>query len=901
MTGSEASTEIERLLFHFRASDPGIYQDAAIALGHLLPQSQELRSRLEQYAARHGLTLAGPVPLDGVRGPRRLLLLRASARAHWERTLAHPTSEVIGAWEPEDPLPVDGATDLPGNPRDLSVRLLAERILLEADEVSGRFDRCLRMVREAGEGGAQRWDRASARRWMELLGTLLSRAPESNLDGLAGLWRDRVAEWVRAHPAGVDAPVHRRVQSLALLDEAARLAAGIPEGELRLCPEEWRPGGTEATVFLRERIAAWRSRRETGEEGPGSEAVDPTGVRDETVDLDPAEPEASRRREALRALLEPLASVAEWRSASPHRRSLRAFGILDALSQFDARDPELEAVASVAGLPAGDGDPVGDLLLRLIELEGGGSEAMLDPGFLHRVRRDGVLLALIPTRRSSELLPVLADGVEHRLRQRLALDPQAKAERDLLRVAVRAPHSEFWEALETLVHGRSYPGVDGAEAGVESLLAHRSRTGAFPSETPLLDRLRGTATAEPAGGSAPLVSDLHGLAVLLVGRDRGTAEDRVGLRTFILWINEGRPRCLSRTAAAGEGPGTVELTERVGDWAHHLLDLTGSAPGGELSPGDVARTRSICSELRTDLLPLLPLATAEAFEAALDRLEARLASEASALALLESLREEGPRSDSEEKAAAGSDMSFLVRALDHPADALLEPDGVRAFRSRVSGLWREALSEAMDQGHESRVRRLLGAPGVEGAGRVSPEPMVSTLDGVRRWWFDRYALLEGRRVSRLMSRIDGARRSFPGDLGRFLGLFSPLWLALLIGAILMLDFGDAWKSMVEVEDLRGVLITFLVGAGGALGYLAFELRRKVRPAPEDRNRGLPLLRLSGFFGLCLGYALAVTTLMWLLLSRTEEVVHGSWAAAHVVVWAGFALFVGVFFGMIAKE
>jgi hypothetical protein len=47
--------------------------------------------------------------------------------------------------------------------------------------------------------------------------------------------------------------------------------------------------------------------------------------------------------------------------------------------------------------------------------------------------------------------------------------------------------------------------------------------------------------------------------------------------------------------------------------------------------------------------------------------------------------------------------------------------------------------------------------------------------------------------------------------------------------------------------------------------------------------------------------LALTGFLWFLLSGTDEVVHGEGAALHVIVWAGFALFVGIFFGLLAKD
>lgn len=51
---------------------------------------------------------------------------------------------------------------------------------------------------------------------------------------------------------------------------------------------------------------------------------------------------------------------------------------------------------------------------------------------------------------------------------------------------------------------------------------------------------------------------------------------------------------------------------------------------------------------------------------------------------------------------------------------------------------------------------------------------------------------------------------------------------------------------------------------------------------------------------CLVVTGTLTTMLWFLLSGTGAVVEGPGAVLHVVVWTGFALFVGVFFGLIAE-
>lgn len=149
-----------------------------------------------------------------------------------------------------------------------------------------------------------------------------------------------------------------------------------------------------------------------------------------------------------------------------------------------------------------------------------------------------------------------------------------------------------------------------------------------------------------------------------------------------------------------------------------------------------------------------------------------------------------------------------------------------------------------------------------------------------------------------------------GGVGRevlpFIANFPTIWLAMLIGAIFMLDFGDAWASLADpdVADIRGIVITFLIRIGGAFGYVYWNLKQKIRPIPGESASAMrrsQLLRAGAFSAVCLVYTLLLVTGLWWLLSETGEVVEGVWAIGHIVVWSGFAMFVGVFFGLLAGD
>jgi len=222
-----------------------------------------------------------------------------------------------------------------------------------------------------------------------------------------------------------------------------------------------------------------------------------------------------------------------------------------------------------------------------------------------------------------------------------------------------------------------------------------------------------------------------------------------------------------------------------------------------------------------------------------------------------------------------------------------------SWHAACAALWRTAVQDAMSRQDDagaiallvdSRFRPLRS----DAAGR-------QILDGARAWCHARLRLGTAMTIRREISPgPTGAVRETVG----FIAHFSTVWLAMLIGCILMLDFGDAWKSMAEIGDVRGIAITFLIGVGGTYAYLLKTLRDRSHVRPEDRLGVVwasRCARAGAFLVVCLLYTVGMTTLFWLLLSSTDEVVHGPEAIGHIIVWAGFALFTGVFLGLLAGE
>ncbi len=227
----------------------------------------------------------------------------------------------------------------------------------------------------------------------------------------------------------------------------------------------------------------------------------------------------------------------------------------------------------------------------------------------------------------------------------------------------------------------------------------------------------------------------------------------------------------------------------------------------------------------------------------------------------------------------------------------------QALSDEFRATWKTLTEEGMEHGEERRVQRMLTADRYRFL-RRHPESH-ELLEKAKDWCFDRYMIAVAHQVRGDWRDIEGSSApSKPEHLVTFLSYFSPVWIALLVGAFFMLDFGNAWTEMARSGDWGGITITFVIGVLATYGYLFNDLRTKVKPSPGDsavRFWAYRSLRVAGFLVVCLMYTVVVVVLFWYLLSGTEEVVHGPNAMGHIIVWSGFALFVGVFFGLLAQS
>lgn len=902
------SRELERLLFLFRASDPGIYQPAAVALGRRALMEDAANRSLYTYAHKRRVDLEGVQELNGQRSTRRILLAQVS---NWASQPAD--------WRGPPPLtPEQVARGLPNDAADAAVLLNVVARLLATKDVEGLPEAAEQLLHDlpAPDAGRMVW-----RRWTELLFAIRAYGIPTQVPGCTGAWRNALDRLVVASPG--ENPVADGSRRLIALDELYRVAGAHPDA-LQELSSAWPNSVSEADRrWCRLRFATW-CRRHFPNSTPllTVEPRDYSGLSRYAAEIERAWQEragfigASPVESCGQALLKTLAAMLEspvsWRRQPPRDRALALFLIVD----LDIAVPlSRERVAAFPGVTASGSGLAVPWVLRVTEWEGIAPETLLDARTLHSIKDLPLQEQLV--RRDSGGGGELADVLEHRFRTLIHNARGWDPARFLLRLAARQPAPAFFRRLYSVVQDRSYSTTDGTSFPLAQWCqALASENDA--SVTPGLD--------SEDGHRAPVLKSLRSLAenpgipgdairalISVLGPSGGTVGAPAGTVIGLL-------RYLGPPAERWEQPES-ELDTIQRD----LLLLPDLLAPDAWRRRHQAREAVASLDERLDALtnllsPLLPRPEATWLAHACEaiRRQARLWLQGlDAVAQAAAEYEDTQAHWSDALASIPAELPPALRSplllevwnclcdqtntpvlLLHWAAEGLDEHADPVIVEAVATYWREQIETAMARGATRDVKLLMEDPVFA--------PLRARLDDpdlgirLRRWHFDRLRPLEG---------IAAARNAGgPGGTGSglmaFAGHFTAVWIGLLVGAILMLDFGDAWKAMAEAGDLTGITATFLIGITGTAVYLLANLRRKVQ---RDSNQAIgaywmkQLGRVLVFLLACLIYTLAATGGLWLLLSSTDEVVHGSMAMGHIIVWTGFALFAGTFFGLVAKD
>ncbi|TVP75912.1 MAG: hypothetical protein EA352_06950 [Gemmatimonadales bacterium] len=826
------------LLLH-RSSDPILYPLAALTIGARLEESPALAARLSEDAP--------PPVLDGTRTLRRRLLLAA----------ARPS-----------PLPLPdlaSSAPVPAGRRDLACLLLASADLVSRG-LGPPLPRLLALLESAVVHLARGLDRVLALRVAEVLAAGEARGlpmDEPRREVLEALWPQPDPSRPDAADGRQGASTGSGLLRLRCTDEIARTRVEQGLGP----PRQALP--READRFLETRVSIWQS------------------IMDDPVDPGPAAlPDGALRGrllDAIRLLGEPR----DWYGASESDRARALFQLLDT-SLHGRTDPRIrDDLSRVGGLaPPGELDEAASVFRSRIVEQAATLESSLirylDPGLVHGLPTP-LLVRTAGSHSARRQAAEFADALEHRVRMEV-LDRGPQAARPFfLALAAARPGPALVQVLEEGLRDR-----------------------------PLL-----------SGGDDPVPVE-----ELLSGLARGTLSDLPPSAE-----EDPVPRALNRIREAGALVNRLDtdpaVPGRLGAFAmevEHLREYTGQATA-TTARGLVSASRSLqdsWTELVPEVMGALPPADARTVEAEVEAGLTTLLERGRLLGLVASARDRdvalealGTMDVVEEAPVAlalaewvgtGASSSNLPvpGRLAWAADAggRLPEGPVRTrWMDGVARLWLQSVDHALEEGDPDRIRGLVARPGL---GPLTSRPEArGRLVQARGWFLDTHRPGLALRVAREEQVTRGRPRAGAGPAlaGHFLGRHAALWLALLIGAVLWLDFGDAFAAMAEVGDLRGILWTCAVGLGGAWVWVLADLRRRVAPAaPEEASGRLlgDLARATGFTGITALATLLITSGMWLLLSRTDEVLQGPEAVLYLAAWTGFALFVGVFFGLLSK-
>ncbi|MES3630460.1 MAG: hypothetical protein PPP56_09875 [Longimonas sp.] len=894
------------LFFFFRASDPTLYQAAARALGRHIHAETERWRWLQRYAAQHNVPLDEPVPLQGQRARRRVLMLSAS---HHARS-APPLPDLAYPVHLSTP-----ASYLTRAPADVRVTLQAMHML--AAEHQGRATRWKQaaqvLVRGIAEGKGPFPDALLVRPWAALEATLFGE--ETPPQRLWGALIRQVAHMHKTDEPSFSDCSHR----LRALDEVVHALASRLHTDVQAVHELFSdaPLSEETRAFAVTRYDVWKARC-TGAPAP---------------------------RSSWRVAARSMTAQSRWMLNEPRQRARDALVLLDA-SQYatSGESAALSQALDVLGVPQSPlvaNQPshtsytgsVTEATIRLLVLlrnwERGGVDGILDARVIHEVASHGGLVDLVPPHLEEvddEQIDIFADAFEHQLRLHIAKADAPRPAHQVYALAARVPHASLFAGIADLCQGREYVAKDGQSVPLEKLVralspgagANQTLQEAAPPFYEMLKEVRHA--AEKLQTAQTPAKAIAGWIALMRRQD----QDGDASASIYAWVR----RIYGPTIDTALRPlATKAVAQLQGQRSHLLIDALADAPAFQ-DAAQVVReeVETVCTALATYLSPsetTLLQDTRRHTEALLNQWgeacsalyeHSRSAAVSSPTELMAAVfrYEEGPLRHALVAAASRSivhDSALRTSFGEREDDTAWHAGMLKQATKEEQSTWQRVLYEAwearvqraMAQGRESEVVALVQKHNAQSR-PASPTEALS--EEVEHWLLDRYHLVGAAQAQRL--RNPDAR--WGTRLGRallaYLGHFMHVWFALLVGALLMLDFGDAWFTMAEEGDQAGIAITFGLGVAATLGYLFADLRGKVSTGDVyDAKAWIWRTgRLLVFLAVSLLVATGYTSGFWYLLSGTEEVAqYGYEAVLSVLVWTSFALFVGVFLGLIAKS
>lgn len=930
------------VLFYFRASDSVLYQTAAQIAGKHLPHHAEIQNYISGYLKERKLDPEKPVEMNGQRNRRRLLILFTACIAANGRETKLAGKKVTIA-PPLESLPAD--LKQLNSRLDYSAIMLAISLLAGTDTDPGE-----KLISSLLQLPETVMDRNIIRNWGLLLNAYKA-SPEKKKSFCANALDDTMNLFAKAETYTA------QLQVLYRADEIIRSAVFVLQGERSgLIPENYEE---ELTKFIKIRFYHWCS-REVAEADIPEPAASGSGILNRISTISTG----NHDQELLfTELLQSVQSEQAWRLQPLSERVWKTFFLIDMAihSQFVSSD-EMKQLLSGLYSDAGFSDydkmrplsPLSVLLRRLLHLEQTARGSIMDGRLIHKVADEKLLLALLPSGVNSELLPVFADAFEHQIRLLIETDSSFNPDHYLYKITIREPHHNFYKFLTELMRSRRYGEGDNKDESfrlkLEYLTTDHAQQRSAQKMNGLLKKSGFWSSLEKIRERQEAQLETDNLFMLLNHLQHeidGTGQEQLThtatLHDLLNIIHDGEPQWLRsgfppywNRPASVLNQRLVQLNRQIKTDIEKLKPETlASVP----EAGEAAqRIRGTLNETEHLIAPSLGAVEAALFSALITRTGELLNNWVQVLVSAEAVWQQYDEQRPGEqhnywnslfKTAADSDnphirremqlmvlnsvlqqregsrkkswftrYQFLIWAAQNPAAGSDEESEYLLELLRKH--WGEMLHEAMDRKQEARVVQLVKTPELKQLRRS--EKVTPQLETVKTWCFDRYDLLHAFICNREINPEVNFVTSRWKTLREYFGHFSGVWVALIIGVILMFDFGDPWTELAEIGDVGGVIFTFVLGVGGTYLYVFSDLRKKVNLVQGDPFQWASQFgRVGIFLGMTLAFTVLVVLLFYYMFYNTDQVVHGVNAIWHIISWTGFALFVGVFFGLIGKQ
>jgi len=665
-----------------------------------------------------------------------------------------------------------------------------------------------------------------------------------------------------------------------------------------------------------------------------------------------SEPPASR---ALAAFL----LLDAVRHLPPPRTTLRQMLGAAGISRLASR-PQDGASHGLEGAPW---EGFHDLLWKIFAREGAPADFPIESESLTSISSADRLLGFIRAGQTVRDADILVDALEHFVRLDIASDPAFDVRAFLFRIAARKPHASVFRELADRTRGRTYRTAEGSAVELQSAieaLAREVEEGEAheevePLENDWFPELHGVRRSLlEIAGAGDIGDAVERFADQLDPRIPDPTTHRRGLVDLVGRTVPSGGALLRDSDAPVSSTSFEEFTEAITEEVRKLRESAGRLfedPEAELAEMHRAARNAArqIEEIEEWLGPVVPERDRHILGSVAGTLRDRIGRWARLLEreIGEPLGEGAPPNSEAIEAIfegiaernrelSGPDRVRLVRT----AYELLElrgraegtpPDestpleeeewhyrskllasassAVRASGGDFGGAedflvdrWEQLVEVAMEAQAETGVLELVKRPAFSELRARAADS--ATFERLEKWLMDRYHVTA---VASLISdrRAGSAAPVPPLSVAtlRSAANFGHVWLALLVGAVMLLDFGDAWVEMARTGDVPGIAATFGIGVGGTFLYLLVDIARKTQSSfgtPSWRRAASRLGRAVAFLGVCFVYALGVTSGLWYLFSGTDVVLHGAGARLQILVWTGFALFVGVFFGLLTE-